>query len=234
MEFDILATDYDGTLAWNGKVEDSTLNALARLREAGKHTILVTGREIHDLREIFTRFDLFDSVVAENGGLLYDPRTDQKKPLCPPVSREFVETLRQRNVTPLAVGRTIVATQEVYQTVVKETIERLKLPLEIRLNKGSVMVLPAGVNKGSGLRAALREHGWEAQRVVAIGDGENDHDLFEAATFGVAVGNAVPELKAHAGWVTAGAHGEGVEELIQRWLAGALAPAPAPENTALK
>lgn len=222
MDFDILATDYDGTLARHAVVDDTTIAALERLRAAGKRRLLVTGRELHELAQIFPRFDLFDIIVGENGALLYEPSSQKIKLLCEPASREFADMLRARGVTPLFIGRAIVATQEPNEGVVAEIIETLKLPLEIILNKGSVMALPRGVNKASGLRAVLRENGWTAERTIAIGDAENDHDLLAAAGFGVAVSNAVPELKARADLVTGASHGAGVAELIDLWLGGRL------------
>src|SRR5690348_8968322 len=55
-----LATDYDGTLAHNGSVTETTLDALKRLKQAGYRLILVTGRELNDLISIFPEIVLFD------------------------------------------------------------------------------------------------------------------------------------------------------------------------------
>ena len=68
-----LATDYDGTLATDGRVDGETRAALERLRESGRRLIMVTGRELDDLERVFPHFELFDSIVAENGALLYRP-----------------------------------------------------------------------------------------------------------------------------------------------------------------
>ena len=84
-------------------------------------------------------------------------------------------------------------------------------------NKGAVMVLPSGVNKATGLAAALAALGI-ADNVVAVGDAENDHALLAAVKLGVAVANAVPSLKEQAAFVTTGDHGRGVIELIEQLL----------------
>jgi hypothetical protein len=88
------------------------------------------------------------------------------------------------------------------------------LELRIVFNKGAVMVLPAGINKASGLMAALDELELSPHNVVAVGDAENDHALLSLPDYAVAVANAVPMLKDAADWVTKGDHGAGVEELI--------------------
>jgi len=223
MDYQILATDFDGTLARHALVEPPTIAALERLRDAGRHAILVTGREIHELKEVFPRLGLFDIIVAENGALLYDPVDDAVQLLCAPVSRSFADALRRRNVTPLFIGRAIIASQESSEGVMQQVIRELRLPLRLIPNKGSIMALPEGVNKATGLRAALARRGWSPQETIAIGDGENDHDLLAAAGFSAAVNNAVPALKERADYVTAGSQGEGVVELINRWLSGQLA-----------
>ena len=67
MRYLALATDYDGTLARHGQVDAPTLAALERLRATGHKLLLVTGREMDDLKRCFAELHLFDWVVAENG-----------------------------------------------------------------------------------------------------------------------------------------------------------------------
>src|ERR1700746_3301316 len=111
MHFIVLATDYDGTLAHDGVVDDKTIAAVERLRNSGRRIVLVTGRHRPDLCKIFPRLELFDRVIVENGGVLYRPETHEEKPLCPPPNERFINLLRERNI-PFSVGRTIVATWE--------------------------------------------------------------------------------------------------------------------------
>lgn len=214
MRFEILATDYDGTLAHHGLVDPSTIAALERLRESGRRALLVTGREIEDLRLVFSRFDLFDMIVAENGAVLYYPSSGEFKLLHDPPPKRFADALREAGIKPLSVGHVIVATQEPNDGIVLCWIKELGLNLEIICNKGSVMVVPAGVNKATGLAAALEECGVSAQNTVAVGDAENDYALLSLAGFGIAVNNALPSLKERADFITTGPHGRGVSELI--------------------
>src|SRR4051812_4525728 len=53
MRYLALATDYDGTIAHDGVVDDATLDALRRLRESGRRVLLVTGRELDELLGVF-------------------------------------------------------------------------------------------------------------------------------------------------------------------------------------
>ena len=224
MYFVALATDYDGTLAEDGIVAPSTLNALHSLKRSGRKAILVTGRELPDLQRVFGEIDCFDLVVAENGALLYDPCTRQETALGAEPPPVFLDRLRERQV-PISVGRSIVATWEPHQATVLDVMRELGLDLQIIFNKGAVMVLPAGVNKATGLAAALIRLQLSALNVVAVGDAENDHAFLQASGCAVAVANALPMVKAGAAIVTRGARGSGVIELIENLIDDDLAGA---------
>lgn len=219
MRYLALACDYDGTLARDGVVGDNVVDALARLRESGRKLILVTGRELDDLCTIFEHVDLFDRVVAENGAVLYCPETKKVRLLTEEAPGNLVDALRKRNVKPLSVGRAIVATWHPNETQVLQTIEELGLERQIIFNKGAVMVLPSGVNKASGLDAALAELALSPHNVAGVGDAENDHAFLSACECSVVVANALPALKDRADYVTRKDHGDGVVELIDRLLA---------------
>ena len=222
MRYYALATDYDGTIARDGIVDEATLETLERLRASGRHLLLVTGRRLEELLETFPRMDIFEIVVAENGAMLYFPSDRRETVLSEPPSERFVEALRKRAV-PAAVGRVIVATWDTYKDAVLETIRGLGLELQIIFNKGALMVLPAGVSKASGLRAALRSLGVSPHNTVGVGDAENDHAFLSMCECAAAVANAIPSLKERADLVTSSDHGSGVIELIDRILSDDLA-----------
>ena len=224
MYFLALASDYDGTLAHDGIVGEASLRALRRLKESGRRVILVTGRELPDLQRVFPDLDLCDIVVLENGALLYEPGADAETPLTEPPSEALVAELRARNVTPLSVGRSVIATWEPMEAVVLEAIRDLGLELQITFNKGAVMVLPTGVNKATGLLAALTRIGLSPHNVVAVGDAENDHAFLSVCGCAVAVANALPAVKETADLVTSGARGDGVVELVDQLLESDLRP----------
>ncbi len=223
MRFLVLCCDYDGTLASDGQVLAPTVAALRRLVASGRRVVLVTGRELDDLKLVCPCLALFEYVVAENGALLYQPATGEETPLAPQPPESFIATLRARGVGPISVGRVIVATWEPHEAAVLETIKDQGLELQVIFNKGAVMVLPAGVTKATGLRAALGRMRLSAHNAVGIGDAENDHALLRACECGVAVANALPTLKSEASFVTRADHGAGVAELIGELLADDLA-----------
>jgi HAD superfamily hydrolase (TIGR01484 family) len=223
MRYLALCCDYDGTLATHGRLLPETVEALERLIASGRRLIMVTGRELDDLQSVCDRLDLFEYVVAENGALLYHPATRAEKTLAPRPPDEFAASLRAQGVDRVSQGRVIVATWEPFETVVLETIRDMGLELQVIFNKGAVMVLPAGVNKATGLACALEALGLSAHNAIAIGDAENDHALLRSCEFAVAVANALPKLKDSADLVTKADHGAGVAELIDAVLEDDLA-----------
>lgn len=222
MQYLALASDYDGTLARDGVVNLQTIDALERLQASGRQLILVTGRLLEDLQAVFPRLDLFSYVVAENGAMLYRTAdaTEQLLGEAPP--RQFIQELRARGVAPLSMGRVIVSTEHPNEAAVADVIDKLGLERQVILNKGAVMVLPTGVNKGTGLAVALRELKFSARNAVGVGDAENDQSLLSLCDYAVAVANALPALKQQADYTTHASHGDGVIELIEQLLANDL------------
>lgn len=214
MNYLAFATDYDGTIAHNGHVDDLTVAALERLRASGRRLLMVTGRVLPELRETFPRLDLFERIVVENGGLLYNPATGEETVLAEPPPVEFAARLQKLGVAPISLGRVIVATWAPFETAALQTIRDMGLELQVIFNKGAVMVLPSGVNKASGLRAALKQLDIEPRQCVAIGDAENDHAFLTMCGCSVAVANALPAVKDTADIVTVADHGAGATELI--------------------
>ncbi|MEO0827810.1 MAG: HAD family hydrolase [Cyanobacteria bacterium J06639_16] len=217
MRYRAIATDYDGTLATDGVVDEITLAALHRYRDAGGRLLMVTGRELTDLQRAFPAVALFDGVVVENGAVFFRPEIDQIQRLGTPLPDAFFSALEEQQVSPLNRGQVIVSTWQPHGEAVQQTLEAMGLDARVILNKRSVMVLPTGVSKATGLQVALAELGLEAREVAGIGDAENDLDLLKSCGLAVAVNNALPELKAIADKVTTQSRGAGVQELVD-WI----------------
>ena len=223
MRYLALATDYDGTLAHHGRVSEPTLEALRRAKASGRKLIMVTGRELPDLQFAFPHLELFELVVAENGALLYWPAEDRIKVLAEPPPPALCELLKARGVAPLSCGKVIIGAWRPHEAILLEVISSLGLEHHIIFNKDAVMVLPSGVNKATGLAAALAEMKISADAVVGVGDAENDHAFLDSCAVAVAVDNALSSLKEHCDLVMAKDHGDGVIELIDRLVADDLA-----------
>lgn len=223
MRYQVAAFDYDGTIAHHEHVSNEVVDALQQLKASRRKIILVTGRELSDLKRVFPQFNVFDSIVAENGALVYNPATLEERLLGEAPPAPFVQYLKDNGVAPMSVGRVIVATWEPQQNKVLEAIKKFGIERQVIFNKGAVMVLPSGVNKAKGLSSVLKELNFSMHNVVVAGDAENDNAMLKAAECAVAVQNALPALKQAADWTTPSDYGKGIIELINQLLEDDLA-----------
>lgn len=75
-----------------------------------------------------------------------------------------------------------------------------------------------GIDKGEGLRTLCRLLGVDPQRVLAVGDNDNDIPMLQAAGFGVAMGNANAGLKAVADWIAPSIEDDGAAFALEKWV----------------
>ena len=211
--FKAVAIDFDGTLAEGGPPSALVLSAVDSARSLGLRLLLVTGRTLPDLWQVFPDVhDHFDVTVAENGAVLR--AGDGHRRLATPVDPELAKALQGRHIA-VQLGEVILACDAVHDAAVFEEIRRLDLDCQLIRNRGALMVVPAGVTKASGLGAGLRELGLSAHSAIAIGDAENDLALLESCELGVAVANAVPVVKQRADLVLDQADGVGIAAFLE-------------------
>jgi hydroxymethylpyrimidine pyrophosphatase-like HAD family hydrolase len=222
MRYLVLVTDYDGTIATGGKADQSALLAIERLRMSGRRAILLTGRHVDDLLAVCPRVRLFDYVVAENGAVVYEPRTREQTLLGKPPPAEFLQRLKELTNNSVEAGNVVVSTWLPHHAAVLQVIQEMGLELQLIFNREAVMVLPPGVNKASGMEYALRKLGFSPHEAVGIGDAENDHSFLERCECAVAVANAVPSIRELAAFTTKGEAGQGVAELVEELIANDL------------
>lgn len=223
--FRAIALDFDGTITDGERPGDDVLASVEESRLQGRKVILVTGRILEELRDVFPAVDeWFDAIVAENGCVLaFGPST---RVLAAPVEFELDEALVARAV-PFRRGQVLLATQAAHQMEVTEELRRLGLECQLVRNRGELMVLPAGISKGFGVYQVLGDLGISHHSTVAIGDAENDHSLLRSCEFGVAVANAVDSLKRHADCVLEKPGSAGVAEFLRGPVLSGEAPAEA-------
>jgi hypothetical protein len=216
MQYLALATDYDGTIATKGQVDAATLQALRAWQAVGNKLIMVTGRDLDDLYQIFPEAAEFDCLVVENGARLHFPDSQEEQLLGdrPPIA--LIQQLHEHQVHPLYVGRVMVATWKPHEQTVRQVIQALGLEWQVILNKDAVMLLPEGVDKAAGLGVVLDRFNLSFEQTVAVGDAENDLAFLQRCGLSVAVANALAPVKAETHWVMEAEGGPGVVELIER------------------
>jgi len=211
--FHAVAVDFDGTLTVAGRVDPEALAAIDEARSGGRRIVIVTGRILAELLPVFPGVGQHaDLIVAENGAVL--ARGCRRRILAAPVPDELAAALARRGVA-VRRGEVLLACAGQDESVVLEEVRRLGLECQLIRNRTELMVLPAGVSKGTGLAAGLAEQGISVHNAIAIGDAENDHSLLAGAELGVAVSNAVPALKACADIVLPDGDGPGVATFLR-------------------
>lgn len=84
-------------------------------------------------------------------------------------------------------------------------------------------IIPLNCGKGNAVNAVLNYYGLSKDEAIAFGDGRNDIEMLEAVGTGVAMGNAIDEVKARADVICKSVEEDGVyhycleKKLIKCW-----------------
>jgi Cof subfamily protein (haloacid dehalogenase superfamily) len=140
---------------------------------------------------------------------------------------------RFSKITPIAIGKELYTMKAAPTKLLGMTEEKNVKPLIHQLMQlfpgklyatsskpGYVEMMHPSVNKGQALSFLASKLGISQAEVMAVGDSLNDIDMLEFAGFGVAMGNAVPEVKAVAQAVTLRNNEDGVAEAIEKYALG--------------
>lgn len=86
-----------------------------------------------------------------------------------------------------------------------------------RWHPGGVDVIAKGGGKRTAVARYCEEHGWKQEEIIAFGDSENDLEMIRFAGIGVALGNAEPEVKLAADYVTADIDDDGLAKALKHF-----------------
>lgn len=215
MVFKAIAVDVDGTITFSDRRLDC--RAVEALRSLQLPVVIATGNILCFARATAKLIGTGDILIAENGGVVecgkveYD--TSHMKEC-----EEAYEFLK-RHIELTRIDAEYRMTEICLQRDFDAELARRVLagfPKVMIVDTGfAIHILSRSVNKGTGLRKIAGMMGLDAKDFVAIGDSPNDIEMMRASGFGIAVGNAHPELKKAADMVTEGEHGAGVAEAVR-------------------
>ncbi|MCI6811214.1 MAG: Cof-type HAD-IIB family hydrolase [Lachnospiraceae bacterium] len=86
-----------------------------------------------------------------------------------------------------------------------------------RWASGGVDIISRNGGKVAGIQKVLEHYGIRREEIIAFGDGENDMDMLQFAGIGVAMGNAGPEVKEAADYVTKHIDEDGLEKALRHY-----------------
>lgn len=218
-----LITDLDRTLTGPDlKLDEHARRMLRELREAGIRVILATGRPLVHVVQLGLR-ELTDALVVENGAIVMDSSTRETH-----ITGGDFRSQAERALGDLASrfswNRVVGSGPRELATEAGARLNAMGMHFNLEFNEEHVMVLPAGVDKGTGALAALRLLGIRSRDVWAIGDGENDVPLFRIARESAAPAQATPGVSSQTTITLDGTYSEGFVEFARRMLRDPHAP----------
>lgn len=216
--------DIDGTITDNDrKISIPAVVALRDLENKGIPVMIATGGVLCFAMTISEMIGLTGPIIAENGGLVHQKFKTNintlvlgNKEECEKAFSHLSSHLEVEKTDIEAFRLTEVA---IYPTVDYSSVKDLVRGYDVRVfNTGfAYHITSSGVNKGCGLETACSMMGIDVSNVAAIGDSENDIEMFEKAALGIAVANAAQKLKERADHVVESDHGNGVVQALN-WL----------------
>jgi haloacid dehalogenase-like hydrolase len=126
-------------------------------------------------------------------------------------------------VEPLAIGAVSVVTDQAVEAALRQAIETTGVDVGVVADKGMAVAVPVGVDKASGLAAALVELELSPHNVVGVGNAVSDLGFLDRCECGAAVANAPSEVADRCDLVTSRAGPAGLVELIDQLVADDLA-----------
>lgn len=215
----VMAFDFDGTLAVDGKIPPEVESALERCRTLGHALFLVTGRRFESV-PLGPLAELFTGIVWENGAVLAHTASGELYVPFGQLSTYLLKALEDAGI-PFERGLAIAATWASHAKSVWEVLDTQGGGASVEYNKGAVMLLPPGAAKGAGLERLLAICGFSPRNLAAFGDAENDLSMLTLAEVSVAVADAVPAVLNTADLVSSEPGPAGVLEILKRYpLAG--------------
>jgi Cof subfamily protein (haloacid dehalogenase superfamily) len=101
------------------------------------------------------------------------------------------------------------------------SLEKLKARADVQVtssDRNNLELVRPGVGKETAMRFVAEKLGLAMSQVMSIGDNLNDTGMIREAGFGVAMGNALPEVKAEADFITASCDEDGAALAIEKAL----------------
>ena len=218
--------DIDGTLVSfkTHEISKTTLEALYALREKGVKLFIASGRHLL-IMDNLSGFP-FDGYVCMNGSLVpcvlfteknvaMNCRTERTEQLFRMIRLPEPE---YASLMPYKSGPvsqfTIFLDQEREDALLAPA---LKHSVTTRWHPEFTDIVPENISKAEGISRVIAGYGIGREEVMAFGDGGNDVEMIEYAGIGVAMGNALPDVRKHADYVTSTVDEDGIVAALRHF-----------------
>ncbi|ASR48543.1 Cof-type HAD-IIB family hydrolase [Paenibacillus peoriae] len=131
----------------------------------------------------------------------------------------FVEPVFSKVIEQPAPKLLIIDEPEVLDELIPELRELLGSEVHITKSKPHFLeIMHHEGTKGHALAFLANHFGCDLSETIAIGDSWNDHEMLECAGLGIAMENAIPELKKLADYITTSNNEDGVKHAIDKFV----------------
>lgn len=214
--------DMDGTVISHkqGKVLESTKDAICQLRERGIKVFAATGRHILEMEELPVKGISFDGYVMLNGQICLDGEKQlvYDFPIAAEDTKRMIAVFEEKKIPVMLVGQ-----NRMYINFVDEKVRAAQKAISTAVPKvGSYngenvyqFIVYDSEGKAAGIRQILEHFKIGQEEIMAFGDGDNDIDMLRYAHIGVAMGNAGENVKTHADYVTACVDDDGIYKALK-------------------
>lgn len=119
------------------------------------------------------------------------------------VEKKEVKKVSEEHITSDITSLYAIHERPVLEALKKEVLSKKLDSFEVFFALDtSLEFMPKEVNKAYGIKALCKHIGIEMHEVVTVGDNYNDIEMIKEAGLGVAVANAVPQIRSLAGYIT--------------------------------
>lgn len=247
MKYKAIFLDVDGTLVVNSKDAIPTERVTTAINSVSSklHVSLATGRPLFIAEPIIRHLQLSGPCIVNDGTQIFDPITNRiidEIVMNPADVAQTYGVLKRHNVKIFVndgidefaydgSDRTQKKTlglfvPELTRVTADVIIEELHTMSGIKALKGVdwtkereyVVVCDQQATKLAGIQKIARMFGIQTHEIIGVGDGYNDFPLLMACGLKIAMGNAVPELKAIADFIAPSVEEDGVATVIEKFI----------------
>jgi len=216
-----IITDFDRTITDTPPKAEFDTNDIDKdlmneIKKTNIDVVLSTGRNIMYVRKLCNAFKIWRCVVAENGAVIYFPKTRKTITINTFHMTKSKRIIREMELPGTVIGKVIVSVKIKYEDKVRKKLGKYANDVTFVRNVDETIILPLGVDKGVGVRLAMKYLNIDLNRTIVVGDGENDVELFLNPGFKIALLNSHKKLKAFANQIMDKPSTAGFRELLAK------------------
>lgn len=246
MDRHLIFLDIDGTLCINGKVTEKDLHSLEEARKAGNMIFINTGRSYGYIPEEVKKLPIDGFVCGLGTYVRLGNSVLRSSTLDKSIAKEVAGYVLEREIKTffecedgiISVNCDahieLKSSDEIYTkfrdfriskctffgAISDETREFLNKYFTVYEYETYSETVKKGYSKAKGMKVLGEYLNVPTERMMAVGDSENDADMISYAGIGVAMGNAQMSLKKKAKYITASVKESGVSAAIQKYILG--------------